>query len=153
MTLMRLFAFSFFAFYFIFSTPSLFWADFDLWEVILCFIRWNGSSTWLVTWAPQGGKILKVSSKTGRETGAHSMMWHALCCFLSKEVWLHTSLRQGRARVCTCSSPSLYRKQMITLAAQLCYWDISAWNLFFSHWTLSRISSAKSPKPSGAIKG
>lgn len=40
--------------------------------------------TWLVTWAPQGGKILKVSSKTGRETGAHFRMWHSLCCFLSK---------------------------------------------------------------------
>lgn len=44
MTLMHLFAFSFFVFYFIFSIPSLFWTDFDLWEAILCFIRWNGCS-------------------------------------------------------------------------------------------------------------
>lgn len=29
-------------------------------------------STWLVTWAPRGEEILKVSSKTGRETGGHS---------------------------------------------------------------------------------
>lgn len=106
MTLMHLFAFFlFFCILFYLSIPSLFWTDFDLWEADIMFpLARDGMAvrTWLVTWAPQGGKFWKCLSKTGRETGAHFRMWHSLFVVFCPNRCDCTPLPPtGRVQVCT----------------------------------------------------
>lgn len=137
--------------YIVFFFIRYFGHTFDLMEDILCFIRWNGSKYLADDPGSPERKFWKDLQRQ-KETREHSMRLHPLWCFLSKYLRSHTWLLGGRkwGVHMFISFPLPQSDDYLCISAVLLrHFSVK---FVFPHWTLSRISSAKSQKPSGAIK-
>lgn len=152
MTLMLPVLFLSFFYFTVFFFIPYFGHTFDLGKPYYVSLAGMALNTLLVTWAPQGGNFWKDLQIQKERLGNIPVMLHPLWYFLSKHIWSHTWFLWGRTwGVHMLISFPLPQPDdyLGSSAVLLRHFSVK---FVFPHWTLSRISSAKSQKPSGAIK-